>query len=161
LDEIETGGLNERGEKIHLGSGGNPLTDAFPKRCVRMAGDESEGRSGAGLRVLSGEVVALVGDDMAHAASRIGHVAVVSGNDVDMNMKDRLPGTQPGVESDVPSVRTRIQFLREARLHFSYKRHHGCLLLGRGVEVGRDNPARDNERVAGRHREPIKKCDRQ
>ncbi len=46
----------------------------------------------------------LVREYPANAASRVGHVALVSGDQVDMQMKDDLTGCQAVVDADIEAI---------------------------------------------------------
>ena len=50
------------------------------------------------------EIIPLAGDDVAHAAARIGDVAGVARNYVDVQVRNGLAGGGAGVDADIEAV---------------------------------------------------------
>ncbi len=67
-----------------------------------------------------------------------------------MRMRDGLPRSGADVDADV--VTSRRELSLESLLHLRNRSPYPALLFRREIEVARDVPARDDERVAGAHR---------
>lgn len=83
---------------------------------------------------------------MSHAALGVFNIPLVAGDDVDMNMKNTLPGGRPHVNPDVVAIRVKLPvdtlFLLIDQVHAG--RHLGL----RQVEKARDMPLRDDQGMA-------------
>ena len=92
---------------------------------------------------------------MPHAAPRVGHVARIPRDHVDMHVRHRLPGSLACVEPDVVAIRLRVQPLVEQLLDLVDELHQRLLLGGRAIKPRRYDPPRDHEHMPGRHRKRI------
>ena len=91
-------------------------------------------------------VVALARNDVANASARVGDVVLVAGDQVDVEVEDRLAGGGSDVDADIEAVRG---MAAGDQLTASVDAgHQGGSLLGRGVEPRRHVPTRDDEQVA-------------
>ncbi len=96
------------------------------------------------------QVVSARWDDVAYAAARVGHVAVEARDDVHMQVEDRLAAGRADVDADVEAVGDlRMKTAQDRVAGDRDRRGQLGLLGGRGLEPGRDVPARDEERVRG------------
>ena len=95
-------------------------------------------------------VVPLLGDDEADAASGVVYVAVVAGNDVDVEVVNRLSGADANVHADVETARVRRPTQPVAD-HVDQP-HQVDLLFWCGLGPVRDDPPRNHQRVTGGHR---------
>ena len=90
---------------------------------------------------------------MAHAAARVGDVAVVARDQVDVQVEDGLAGGFADVDADVEAVGA---VAAGDQLSASVEAGgQGRSLLGGGVEPGGDVPSRDDEQVAFADREGV------
>jgi len=64
------------------------------------------------------------------------HIAKVSGNHMDMDMWNRLPGSFTGIETDVVSIWFRFQLLIQDLLGLVDQVHQGCLLFTGAFKPG-------------------------
>ena len=101
------------------------------------------------------QVVAFARNDVAHAAARVIHIAVVARYDVNVKMHDRLPREAACVESNVVPVRPVLQI--DSGLHLVDKGKHGQTLLLRGAEPVLYDAVGDDQRVPRRDRVAIAK----
>ena len=90
---------------------------------------------------------------MPHAPLGIFDIALVAGNDVNMDMEDTLPGRRPNINADVVAVGLELLVQQPALL--GYKLHAGVDLFGRQVEKAGDMTTRDDQRMAWTHRVAI------
>ena len=96
---------------------------------------------------------------MSHAASRVGDVAGVARDQVDVEVEDGLARGFADVDADVEAVGA---VAAGDQLSASVDAvGQGRSLLGGGVEPGRDVPSRDEEQVAFAHREGVPEGPRQ
>ena len=123
-----------------------------------MAAGEAEGGRVAAFCALAGEVVALVRDDMAHAAAGIGHVAEKARNDMDMDMRHRLPGGGTGVEAHVVAVGLWVEPEVEQALGLLDQSHQRSLFLVGRVKPRFDDSAGGDQHMSGRYRKSIEDC---
>ena len=93
-------------------------------------------------------VTGFCGEHPPHTAARIGIVAPVSGNQMDMDVSDGLTGSWAIVDADVVGVRS--EFRVENPLLLADELEQRGMLLGRQVEERPNVPIRDDERMAGR-----------
>ena len=77
---------------------------------------------------------------MADAAARVGDVAGVAGDDVDVQVQDRLARGLARVETDVVAVGAKLRV--ERGFDDIDEREDGVLLVARRVEPRRDEAAR-------------------
>ena len=136
-----------------------------PRRC-RSSGSASPPRTSgrrcgssppAGRDSRAREVVAAAGDHVADPAARVGHVARVPRNDVNVQVEDRLPGRPPDVDPDVVAVGCMRRLDR--RLRGLHRLQQLPPFLAGRLEPARDVPARDEQRVPVRHRERVPQPD--
>ena len=92
-------------------------------------------------------------------APRIGNVALIARNNVEMQVEDGLPGGLAHVDPDVETVG--MISTNDLLPHPVDRLNKGGLLLAGGLKPGRDMPAGDNQCVPRRHREAVPKCDDQ
>lgn len=83
---------------------------------------------------------------MAHTALRIHNVSLVAGNEVDMHMKDALPGCRPHIHADVVSIRS--EFFVYPFLFFLDQAHAGRDLGWSQFKEAGDMPTRNNQGMA-------------
>ena len=93
-------------------------------------------------------VTCFCGEHPPHTAARIGIVAPISGNQMDMDVSDGLTGGWAIVDADVVGVRTESRV--ENPLLFADELEQRIMLLGRQVEERSNVPIRDDKRMAGR-----------
>ncbi len=83
---------------------------------------------------------------MPHAPLRVLDIPFVTGNDVDVDMENSLPGGRPDVNPDIVAIR--VKFPVDAiflRINQFYAGRH---LFLRQVEKARDMPLRDDQSMA-------------
>lgn len=90
---------------------------------------------------------------MPHASLGIIHIALVAGNDVNMDMEDTLPGRRPNINADVVAVG--LELLVQQLALLGDKSHAGVDLFGRQVEKAGDMATRDDQRMTRAHRVAI------
>ena len=96
---------------------------------------------------------------MPYPAARVGRVAVVARDHVDVRMEDRLPGAAPAVEPDVDAGwMVPVQQILPNPLH---QLPAGSLLIRMHLEVLGHVPPRDHQGVPFRHRIRIRDGERQ
>jgi len=83
---------------------------------------------------------------MPHASLRFFNVPFVAGDDVNMDVKDTLPGCRSHVDADVVAVRTKL-LVNEFFFLFD-EAHAGGHLFRRQVEKAGDMPTRDDQSVS-------------
>jgi hypothetical protein len=110
-----------------------------------LAVDETD-LPAAGGRAL-GQVVPLRGDHVAHPSPGVGHVTGVARDDVDVEVLDGLPCGRSGVEADVVAIGA--TFGVESLPDLVDERHEVRALLGGRFPPRRNQPAGDDQRVAG------------
>ena len=96
---------------------------------------------------------------MPHPAARVGRIAVVARDHVDVRVKDRLPGAAPAVETDVDSGR--MVTVQQILPHPFHQLPAGSLLFRMHQEVFGHVPPRDHQSVPFRHRIRIRYGERQ
>jgi hypothetical protein len=92
---------------------------------------------------------------MTHAPTRIGYVAMITRDDVHVDMGHRLPGGIASIEADVVSIRPGLQSLVQQHFDLIDKTHQRRLFLGRGVKPRGRQPPRDHQRVSFTDRKSI------
>lgn len=97
-----------------------------------------------------GEVVALAGDDVADPAPRVGYVAGIAGDHVQVQVLDGLPGGGAGVEAHVVPVWPVA--VVEQRLHLVDQVHQVEALVARRLPPGGDETARHDQGMTFTHR---------
>ena len=88
----------------------------------------------------------------AGAAARIGHVAGIPRDHMDMHMRHRLPGSGARIKSHVVAIVLRIELRIEERFDAGDELHQGSLLGRRALKEGGHHAARDHQHMPGRHR---------
>ena len=96
---------------------------------------------------------------MPHAAARVGRVAVVARDHVDVRVENRLPGAAPAVEPDVDAGR--MVTVQQILPHPLHQLPAGGLLFRLHQEVLGHVPTRDDQSVPFRHRIRIRDGERQ
>ena len=88
-----------------------------------------------------------MGNNSPYSTLRIRNIAFVSRNDVHVAMKDRLASGFTDVDADVVSIgmETLVNLLPDILRHDV----HGLALMIGQVEVGRDVPLGNDERMTG------------
>jgi len=92
------------------------------------------------------QVVGSFGNDEAHAAGGVGHVAGVPGDEVDVQVGHRLSRRLAVVDADV--VPGQVVQVVDAQAHAVDQVEEGGAFGGRGVGEGRDVPPGHDEGVA-------------
>ena len=151
-DDFEPRRLHERGKQVDRAGAREPVGQARPER-PGGACREGQTQFARGRRV--GKIVALRGNDVAHAAARIGHVAGIARDHVDVHVRHGLAGGGATVEADVVAVGLRVEPLVEEPLHLGDERHKRPLLFLRALEERRHDPLRDHEDMPRRYRETV------
>ena len=82
---------------------------------------------------------------MPHPPLGILNVPFVAGNDVNMDMKDTLPGRGPHIDADVVAIR--LKLLVNVFFFLFNESHAGSHLFRRQVEKAGDMPTRDDQGV--------------
>ncbi len=90
---------------------------------------------------------------MSHAALGVLDIALVAGNEVNMDMHDALPGRRPHVDADIVAIRLELCVQQAALLGDQV--HAGLDLFGRQLEKAGDMTARDNQGMTRAHRVAI------
>ena len=80
---------------------------------------------------------------MSHAPLGILNITLVSGNDVNMHMKNTLTSCRSNVHTDIIAVGTK--FLVQQRALLGYQRHAGIDLFGRQLKKAGDMALRDDQ----------------
>ena len=80
---------------------------------------------------------------MPHPSLGILSVPLIAGNEVNMDMKDALPGRRPYVDADVVAIR--IKFLIKASFLLFYDIHAGSHFFIRQFEKAGDMPTRNDQ----------------
>lgn len=83
---------------------------------------------------------------MSHAPLGVFDIPLVAGNDVNMDMKNTLPGRRPDIHPDVVAVGLELRIQQPALL--GDQPHAGVDLFRRQVEKARDMPLRDDQGMA-------------
>ena len=118
-------------------------------RCIGAWGGSIDVKFGS----LLGKIVRKLRDDMSDAAARIGYIAAVAWDQVDVEVGDGLTGSGPDVDADVVSIGLVLGF----DMGFSDFQGTGerLLFFTRSVEPSGDMPHGDDQQMAGTYREPI------
>ena len=103
-------------------------------------------------------VIALQRNNVAHAAARVGGIALVARDHVDVGVPDGLAGGFAAVGADVEAVRAEARF--EDRAQVAGEGEAVGVLVRVEVPDGHDVAARQDEGVAGGDGEGIEDCDR-
>lgn len=136
---------------VGLGGGVQVTEEVGHERVVQAFDELARGLGGVGLGwgfsglerfIRPGQVVGFGGNDVPHPSPGIRHVSFESGDDVDVQMKHRLPRRLAYVDADVVAVRRAV---------FSFYGvfgdvncvDEGLLLFGRGFEPGGDESGWD------------------
>ena len=128
-----------RGQAVGLAAGGE------------CAGAQHLGERTRGRRCRAGEIVATPRDDVADAAARVGHVAGVARDHVEVQVHHGLPGGLAGVEAHVVAIGPRLTAI-ELGLHHVHQRQQLTPLVLAGLEpIAHRRAPRDDERVTRRH----------
>src|SRR5687767_10925866 len=90
---------------------------------------------------------------MPDTAARVWHVVGISRDDVNVEVGNRLTGNWAGVEANV--VARRLVIGIDATLDLVDESEQVGPFLGSCFPPGRDQPPRDDERVARVHREAV------
>ena len=90
---------------------------------------------------------------MAHTALWILDITLVARNEVNMDMKDTLPGRLSYVNADVVTIR--LEFPVQSHALLGDQPHAGIDLFGRQVEKAGYMPTWDNQGMARAHRVAI------
>ena len=157
---VEPRGLHERREEIDLARPRKPVGQPMPERALGASREREPrrlGRSDGRPR----QIIPLLGDHVPHAAPRIGHVAGVARDHVDMHMRHGLAGGGATVEADVIAIGLGIEPLVQELLHVADEVHERRLLFARALEERRHHPPRDHEHMPRRHRIRIEDRKRQ
>ena len=93
---------------------------------------------------------------MADSAAGVCHIAQVTGNHMDVDMRNGLAGSTARVETDIIAVRFRGKLEVEQPLGFLHQRHQRGLLRICRVEPSFDNAAGGHQNVSGRDWKTIK-----
>ena len=109
----------------------------------------AESRSSVTLTPIAG----LRRDHPTDSAPRIGRIASVSGDDVDVSVHHRLSCRLPVVDSDVEAVW--MMFCYQLLLGVSDQSPQRCLIIGRKFEETSDMLPGNNQGVALAHRESV------
>ena len=96
---------------------------------------------------------------MPHTALGIFNITLITGNDVNMYMKDTLPSRRPYVNADVVAVGFKL-FVQQLSL-LVYQRHAGVDLFGCQLKKTGNMATRDDHRVTRAHRVRIARTVRQ
>ncbi len=83
---------------------------------------------------------------MSHAPLGVLDIPLVTGNDVDMDMENTLPGSWPHVNPDIVAIR--VKFPVDALFLLINQFYAGRHLILREVEKARDMPLRDDQHMA-------------
>ena len=87
---------------------------------------------------------------MPHAPLGILNITLVAGNDVNMDMKDTLPGRRPYVNADIVAIR--VKLLINEFFFLVNEVHAGSHLFRRQVEKAGDMTTRDDHAMTRAHR---------
>src|SRR5271166_1511069 len=98
-------------------------------------------------------VVTLAGNDVAYPTSRIWYISSVSGNNVDMGVKYRLPCCFPAVHANIKSLRLELPL--EYVLDLSNKIKGIYVFIGGHLPDGYNVSLWNNERMTVRNREAV------
>ena len=90
---------------------------------------------------------------MPHASLGIFDIALVAGNDVNMDMEDTLPSCRPNIHTNIIAVG--IELLVQQAPLLGDKPHAGADLFRRQVEKAGDMSTRDDQRMPRAHRVAI------
>lgn len=80
---------------------------------------------------------------MTHASLWVFNISFVTGDDVNMDMKNALPGRGSDIDADVVAIRT--EFLVDEFLFLSDEPHTGCHFFRRQVEKTGYMSTRDDQ----------------
>lgn len=86
------------------------------------------------------------------------NIPLVAGNDVNMDMKNTLPGRRAYIDADIVAIRAELLIQQLALL--GYQRHTGIDLLRRQVEKTGHMPLRDDQGMPRAHRVGITRAER-
>ena len=64
---------------------------------------------------------------MKNTARRFGHISVVAGDHMYMQVRNSLASCNPGIESYIVAVGLRLEPLIQESPHIADQRHHVCL----------------------------------
>ena len=103
-------------------------------------------------------VMPLIGNHMPYAPLGIINITLIAGNDVDMDMKNTLPGRSPDINADVVAVGLKLLVQQPAFL--GNQCHTGVDLFGHQIEKAGDMSARDDQRMTRAHRVAIARAER-
>lgn len=98
-------------------------------------------------------VIRFFREDPSHPASRIRGIPLVTGNEVDVDMRDCLAGGLSVVDSDVIAGRGELPV--QGLFRFFKGAENGCLFHDVQFENGCYMPSGDNQGVARAHREGV------
>lgn len=96
---------------------------------------------------------------MPHAPLGIFDITLVAGNDVNMDMKNTLPGRRTHIDADVVAVGIELYIQQLALL--GYQLHAGIDLLGCQVEKAGDMTTRDDQGMSRAHRVAVTRAERE
>ena len=90
---------------------------------------------------------------MPHSPPGIFDITLVAGNEVNMDMKDTLPGRRPHVYADIVAAGVELRVQQAA--FFGDQLHAGANLFRRQVEKAGDMTTRDDQGMTRAHRVAI------
>ena len=157
---IEPRGLHERREEVDLARPRKPVGEPMPERAIGPRG-EREPRRLFGGDWWPRQIISLLRDHMPHATTRVGHVAGIARDHVDMHVRHGLAGGRAAVEADVVAIGLGIKALVQQPLRFPDEVDQRLLLFRRALEECRHHPPRDHEHMPRRHREAVEDRQRQ
>jgi hypothetical protein len=99
------------------------------------------------------EIIRLLRNDVAYASPGIANIAVVSWDEMDVKVKNRLACRGATVDTYIVSIGLVILF--NGGLGLINGVEEGHVFFGRGLEPRRNVSSRNQERMAGRHRVSI------
>ena len=157
---VEPRGLHKRREEVDLARPRKPMGEPMPERALR-AGREREPR-----RLFDGDwrprqIISLLRDHVPDTATRVGHVAGIARDHMEMHVRHGLAGSRAAVEADVVAVGLGIEPLVQDLLHVADEVHQRLLLFRRALEERRHDALRDHEHMPRRHRIRIEDRKRQ
>ncbi len=152
LDAGEPAVLDEGRDNRDIGGGREERQDV-PRKGILHASGRERRRTRRPHVCGTSEVVPLTRDDVPDAATRVVHVAAVSGDDMHMKVHHGLPRSGPRVEADIVAVG--LMRLVEPTLHLVHEGEDRATLVVGSVEPGGYHASRDDERMPLRHGEPV------
>ena len=96
------------------------------------------------------QVVGLPWNDVPHTASRVRHIALIPGDDMDVQVEDGLAGGRADVDSDIEAIGPVPPQNLPARAFDAIQER--VLLLRSGIKPRRHMPARNDQSVPFRNR---------